>query len=90
MISVCNISLILCLSQPGRFLATYILKATMAHLLLNYDIKPSPQGRPSDMLFQYNNGPNMRSSYGSAHLWRSLTLTDHILSRFMIRRRKLA
>ncbi|KAI0727700.1 cytochrome P450 [Fomitopsis betulina] len=45
------------------FLATYILKATMAHLLLNYDIKPSAQGRPADILFQYNNGPNMRSTF---------------------------
>ncbi|KAH9916523.1 cytochrome P450 [Fomitopsis serialis] len=47
----------------GKFLATYILKATMAYLLLNYDIKPSSQGRASDILFQYNNGPNIRSSF---------------------------
>ncbi|KAF9810266.1 hypothetical protein IEO21_07034 [Rhodonia placenta] len=48
---------------PGRFLATYILKATLAHILLNYEIKASEQGRLPDILFQYNRSPNVRSTF---------------------------
>ncbi|KZT01907.1 cytochrome P450 [Laetiporus sulphureus 93-53] len=48
---------------PGRFLATYILKATMAHLMTNYEIKHSPQGRLPDILFQYNRSPNIHSAF---------------------------
>ncbi|KAF7367741.1 hypothetical protein MSAN_00838000 [Mycena sanguinolenta] len=37
---------------PGRFFAAMELKAMMAHLVLNYDVKPEVEGvRPADVIF---------------------------------------
>jgi len=44
---------------PGRFLAANEIKAMLAHLVLNYDVKLENEGvRPSDMWFMVNCIPN--------------------------------
>ncbi|KAF7367730.1 hypothetical protein MSAN_00836900 [Mycena sanguinolenta] len=44
---------------PGRFFAATELKAMMAHLVLNYDVKPEVEGiRPADIVFGQNFFPN--------------------------------
>ncbi|KAJ6505550.1 cytochrome P450 [Mycena sanguinolenta] len=44
---------------PGRFFAATELKAMMAHLVLNYDVKPEVEGvRPADMIFGQRFSPN--------------------------------
>ncbi|PCH34739.1 cytochrome P450 [Wolfiporia cocos MD-104 SS10] len=48
--------------QPGRFIATYMMKATMAYLLTHYDVKFGAQGRLPNIVFQYNHSPNMRAT----------------------------
>ncbi|KAF7367748.1 hypothetical protein MSAN_00838700 [Mycena sanguinolenta] len=43
----------------GRFFAAMELKAMMAHLVLNYDVKPEVEGiRPADIVFGQNFFPN--------------------------------
>ncbi|KAF7367733.1 hypothetical protein MSAN_00837200 [Mycena sanguinolenta] len=44
---------------PGRFFAATELKAMMAHLVLNYDVKPEVEGaRPADIVFGQRLSPN--------------------------------
>ncbi|KAJ6524863.1 cytochrome P450 [Mycena vulgaris] len=44
---------------PGRFFAAAELKAMLAHLLINYDIKAQTEGvRPKDFVFGVFNGPD--------------------------------
>ncbi|KAH7930341.1 hypothetical protein BV22DRAFT_1000969, partial [Leucogyrophana mollusca] len=46
-------------SSPGRFFASNVMKAMMAHLVINFDIKLKQEGvRPSDQWFQMNYSPN--------------------------------
>ncbi|KAH7930529.1 cytochrome P450 [Leucogyrophana mollusca] len=44
---------------PGRFFASNVMKAMMAHLVINFDIKLKQEGvRPPDQWFQMNCSPN--------------------------------
>ncbi|KAJ7368770.1 cytochrome P450 [Mycena albidolilacea] len=45
---------------PGRFFAATELKAMMAHILTNYDIKPETEIRPPEICFGENIVPNPR------------------------------
>ncbi|KAJ7124673.1 cytochrome P450 [Mycena crocata] len=46
---------------PGRFFAAAELKAMLAHILLNYDIRAEKEGvRPPDFVFGMINGPNAK------------------------------
>jgi hypothetical protein len=45
--------------KPGRFIVSYLLKALMAHILLNYDVKLVGDGqRPADIWLGYTCSPN--------------------------------
>ncbi|TDL22833.1 cytochrome P450 [Rickenella mellea] len=45
---------------PGRFFAANELKAMMAHIVLNYDVKMEPDGvRPQDIHFTLHCAPNL-------------------------------
>ncbi|TDL22830.1 cytochrome P450 [Rickenella mellea] len=48
---------------PGRFFAANELKAMMAHIVLNYDVKMEVDGvRPQDMHFSFNCVPNPKAT----------------------------
>ncbi|KAJ7441719.1 cytochrome P450 [Mycena latifolia] len=48
---------------PGRFLVAYALKALMAHILLNYDLKLGGDGRKKpDFWFSYHCTPNVSAT----------------------------
>lgn len=45
--------------SPGRFFATNEVKAMLAHVLLNYDVKlPNNSGRPSELWFGVSSIPD--------------------------------
>ncbi|KAJ7090821.1 cytochrome P450 [Mycena belliarum] len=49
---------------PGRFLVAYALKALMAHILLNYDLRLGGDGaRKPDFWFSYHCTPNTSTRY---------------------------
>ena len=50
--------------SPGRWFAAALLKAIMAHLLLNYEFKldvPDPNKYPTDFPFNNENGSKMKA-----------------------------
>lgn len=51
-------------SQPARFLVSFALKALMAHIILNYDIKMGGDGqRKPDFWFSYHCTPASGARY---------------------------
>ena len=57
---------LLCIHSPGRFFASGALKAILAHLVLNYDIKLVEEGkRPANFFFFMAVMPN---AYGKVML----------------------
>jgi hypothetical protein len=59
---MCSLIMLL-LSSPGRFFAANELKAMLAHIVLNYDLRTVEPGvRPPDMYFGNSIIPNTKAS----------------------------
>ena len=56
--------------QPARLLVSFALKALMAHIILNYDIKMGADGkRKPDFWFSYHCTPASGARYAQHHLY---------------------
>ncbi|KAI0920094.1 hypothetical protein AcW1_007377 [Taiwanofungus camphoratus] len=47
---------------PGRFLAAYMMKAMLAHILINYELKSSRKDRLPDICINYTCNPHINST----------------------------
>jgi len=56
--NIWHVSKIALLFSPGRFFAANELKAMMAHILLNYDVKLAGDARPKNFWFQGFSSPS--------------------------------
>jgi hypothetical protein len=54
--------MLMILRSPGRYFAVVELKAMLAHIVMNYDVKMEQEGvRPADLWFMYSCIPNRKA-----------------------------